>query len=95
MGAETSTVTSMAQPSSPSPRFLTLDQVAEVLNTTRVQVYALVRANSPPAMKVGGRGQWRVERSRLEDWIEQQHEETARWIKEHPFTGRAVEEDDR
>jgi len=56
-------------PPPPGPRFLTLDQVAEELQVSRSQVYALVRDRSLAAVKIGGRGQWRVERSRLEDYI--------------------------
>ena len=41
----------------PSPRFLTLDQVADELNTSPSQVYALVRDRSQLAVKIGGRGQ--------------------------------------
>jgi len=65
------TVTPDAPPISvpPGPRFLTLDQVAEELQVSRSQVYALVRDRSLAAVKIGGRGQWRVERSRLEDYI--------------------------
>ena len=51
----------------PRPRFLTLDQVGEELNISRAQVYALVRTGALPAIKVGGRGQWRVERAVLEE----------------------------
>ncbi|MGI8536319.1 MAG: helix-turn-helix domain-containing protein [Mycobacteriales bacterium] len=46
--------------------FLTLDQVAVELNVFRAQVYALVRARRLLAVKFGGRGHWRVERSELE-----------------------------
>ena len=49
-------------------RFLTLDQVAEELTVSRAQAYALVRS-ALPAIKIGGRGQWRVERVQLEDYI--------------------------
>jgi len=62
-------VTTAPISSPPGPRFLTLDQVAEELQVTRSQVYALVRGRSLAAVKIGGRGQWRVERSRLEDYI--------------------------
>ena len=50
-------------PMADSPRFLTLADVAEVLNTSSAQVYALVRRGELPAIKIGGRGQWRVEAS--------------------------------
>jgi len=53
------------QPPPASPRFLTLDQMADELNTSRSQVYALVRDRSIIAVKIGGRGQWRVERAQL------------------------------
>ena len=42
-------------------RFLQLADVAEVLNISAAQAYALVRSGELPAIKVGGRGQWRVE----------------------------------
>ena len=43
------------------PRFLQLADVAETLNISSAQVYALVRSGDLPAIKIGGRGQWRVE----------------------------------
>ena len=66
-------------------RFLTLADVAEVLKTSIAQVYALVRRGELPAIKVGGRGQWRVERSRLEDYIAEQYRQTEQYVAEHPF----------
>jgi len=50
-------------------RFLTLEQVAEELNVSWSQVYALVRDRSVVAVKIGGRGVWRVERAELERYI--------------------------
>lgn len=52
------------------PRFLTLEQVAQELVISKAQAYALVRSGDLPAIKIGGRGVWRVERARLEQWIE-------------------------
>ena len=78
-----------------TPRFLTLADVAEVLNTSSAQVYALVRRGELPAIKIGGRGQWRVEASRLEEFIEQMYSETGTFISEHPFVdpeGKPVED---
>ena len=43
--------------------------MADELNTSRSQVYALVRDRSLLAVKIGGRGQWRVERSQLKAYI--------------------------
>lgn len=73
------------------PRFLTLADVAEVLNTSPSQVYALVRSGELPAIKLGGRGQWRVERSALEEFIERMYAETRDHITTHPF-GRGDDE---
>ena len=68
-----------------TPRFLTLADVAEVLNTSSAQVYALVRRGDLPAIKIGGRGQWRVERSQLEDFIQRMYAETREFVDQHPF----------
>jgi excisionase family DNA binding protein len=68
-----------------TPRFLTLAEVAEVLNTSSAQVYALVRRGDLPAIKIGGRGQWRVETARLEDYIERMYDETRAFVDRHPF----------
>ena len=50
-------------------RFLTLDGVGEVLSVSRSQAYALVRRGELRAIKVGGRGVWRVKRAELEAFI--------------------------
>jgi excisionase family DNA binding protein len=67
------------------PRFLTLTDVAEILNTSSAQVYALVRRGELKAIKIGGRGQWRVEASELEDFIARMYDKTDAYIDEHPF----------
>lgn len=69
------------------PRFLRLSDVAEELNISASQAYALVRNGELPAIKVGGRGQWRVEAKALEDYIQQKYNETQEFIRAHPFTG--------
>lgn len=69
----------------PTPRFLTLADVAEILNTTSAQVYALVRRGDLPAIKIGGRGQWRVESTELEAYIKQAYEDTRAFVKDHPY----------
>ena len=68
------------------PRFLTLTDVAEVLNVSSAQAYALVRNGDLPSMKVGGRGQYRIERNDLEDYIKRMKAETAEFINAHPFS---------
>ncbi|UAL30745.1 helix-turn-helix domain-containing protein [Nocardioides rotundus] len=59
-----------------TPRFLTLADVAEMLNTSQAQVYALVRRGDLPAIKIGGRGQWRVEGVELENYIQRMYAQT-------------------
>jgi excisionase family DNA binding protein len=76
--------TPMAVPGK-APRFLTLTDVAEVLNTSSAQVYALVRRKELKAIKIGGRGQWRVEASELEAFIQRMYDQTETFIDEHPF----------
>ena len=68
-----------------SPRFLTLADVAEVLNISSAQVYALVRRGDLTAIKIGGRGQWRVEAAKLEEYIASAYQQTATFVAEHPF----------
>lgn len=55
------------------PRFLKLTDVAEVLNVTTRQVYALVRSGDLRGIQVGGRNQWRIEDVELEDYIKRQY----------------------
>ncbi|WP_432506035.1 helix-turn-helix domain-containing protein [Kineococcus arenarius] len=57
-------------------RFLPLADVAETLAISAAQAYALVRSGDLPAIKVGGRGQWRVEESQLEAYIERMYAQT-------------------
>lgn len=59
-------------------RFLTLAETAEVLNISVHQAYGLVRSGELPAIKIGGSGQWRVERSVLESFIDAKYEESRR-----------------
>ena len=48
-------------------RFLTLHDVAEELNISVSQTYALVRSGDLQGIQIGGRNQWRVERVKLEE----------------------------
>jgi len=65
-------------------RFLTLADVAETLNISASQTYALVRSGELPAIKVGGRGQWRVEVSALEEYIARMYDQTRSFIANNP-----------
>jgi excisionase family DNA binding protein len=66
-------------------RFLTLADVAEILNISAAQTYALVRNGDLPAIKVGGRGQWRIESRELETYIERMYAQTRDFVSAHPF----------
>ncbi|XVV13736.1 helix-turn-helix transcriptional regulator [Actinoplanes sp. CA-131856] len=67
------------------PRFLLLADVAAELNVSDSQVYHMVRSGELPAIKIGGRGQWRVERVKLEEYIERKYAETAAWVAGNPL----------
>src|SRR3954454_5211146 len=54
----------------PRFRFLTIEDVAEELATSPAQIRALIKRRELPALQIGGRGQWRVERAKLEEYIE-------------------------
>lgn len=53
----------------PGPRFLTLKDVQEELQISSSQALALVRSGELRAIQIGGRGQWRIERAMLEEFI--------------------------
>jgi excisionase family DNA binding protein len=66
-------------------RFLQLSDVSEVLNISDSQTYSLVRSGDLPAIKIGGRGQWRVEASELENFIARMYAETRDFVQSHPL----------
>lgn len=71
-------MTASDSPSAGLGRFLTVADVAEVLNVSASQAYALVRSGELPAIKIGGSGHWRVERAVLETYISDKYEENRR-----------------
>lgn len=66
-------------------RFLQLADVCEVLNISSSQAYALVRSGDLPAIRIGGRGQWRIEASELEAFIQRKYTETREHVTSHPY----------
>jgi excisionase family DNA binding protein len=83
------------QPSSEvEPRYIKLDDVAAYLSVSVPQVYALVRSGELPAIKIGGRGVWRVDRRKLDEYLERLEAETAAWAKAHPLNPRERAEPD-
>ncbi len=79
----------------PSPiieaRFLKLEDVATYLSVSVPQVYAMVRSGDLPAIKIGGRGVWRVDKTKLEAYVKRLHEETAAWTRAHPLVEKEAE----
>lgn len=59
-------------------RFLTLADTAEELSISVGQAYALVRSGELPAIKIGGNGHWRIERTVLQAYIDGKYEENRR-----------------
>lgn len=67
-----------ASPRGDFARFLTIADTAEVLNVSVSHAYSLVRSGELPAIRIGGRGQWRIEKAVLESYIEAKYEEVRR-----------------
>ena len=63
-------------------RFLTLADVAEILSISIPQARAMVRSGELPAIQVGGRGQWRVEKAKLEEYIQRGYERTEQAVQQ-------------
>ncbi len=57
------------------PRFLTLTDVSETLQISMAQARALVRSGDLPAIQIGGRGQWRVDQVKFDEFIDRLHQE--------------------
>jgi len=66
------------------PRFLQLADVAEMLSISARQAYTLVHTGELPAIQVGGRGQWRVEATELENYIQRKYAETRGMVRSRP-----------
>lgn len=59
---------------------MTLDEVRDVLAITDSMAYTLVRTGELPAVQVGPKRVWRVEATKLEEYIERQNEVTRKRI---------------
>lgn len=76
-------------------RFIQLSDVSEILAISSTQAYALVRSGELAAIKVGGRGQWRVEANELENYIQRMYSETKTFVAAHPFGVPAENAEDK
>ena len=59
-------------------RFLSVADAAELLAVDVETVHELILSGELPAIRIGERGPWRVERTQLELWIDEQYEATRR-----------------
>lgn len=75
------------------PRFYQLADVAEMLSISARQAYALVHSGELPAIQVGGRGQWRIEATELENYIQRKYAETREMVRSRPTGGDEREPD--
>lgn len=67
-----------------APRFLRLADVAEILNISESQTRALVTRGDLLGIQIGGRRQWRVERSVLEAYIQERYADARRQVEDQP-----------
>ncbi|MFE4197264.1 helix-turn-helix transcriptional regulator [Paenarthrobacter sp. NPDC056912] len=79
----------MPKDDKPSPRFLTVEQVAEELATSEVQIRAMLKTGQPKGIQIGGRNVWRIGRQDLEDFIQDAY----RQVSERIAAG-SMDEDD-
>lgn len=56
-------------------KFLTLPDVAESLNISMSQTRALINRGDLEGIQIGGRGQWRVEQAKLDEYIDRLYAE--------------------
>lgn len=64
------------------PRYVPLEHIMEELLISYSQALALARSGQLPAIKVGGRGVWRVSLDAFEDYIAERYAETAAMVAE-------------
>lgn len=56
-------------------KFYTLDEVADALAISMSQLRALVKRGEIEGIQIGGRGQWRIEDVKLDEFIERMYDE--------------------
>ncbi|MBL0887566.1 helix-turn-helix domain-containing protein [Myceligenerans indicum] len=54
-------------------RFMTLTDVCKALDVSSAIVYGLLRSGELPAIQVGPKKVWRIERSRFEEYVTAQY----------------------
>lgn len=66
-------------------KFLTIADVADYLSVSAGQVRTLIKNGEIPAIQVGGRGQWRIEEQKLDEYIQRGYELTRSKIASNDF----------
>lgn len=61
-------------------RFLTIEQVAQELNVSDIQIRALLRNGELRGFQIGGRGVWRIGVDDLQAYIDEAYRRTAEKI---------------
>lgn len=69
-------------------RFLTLSDIAEILNLTPSASRALVTSGEIPAIQVGGKRAWRIDEAELEKYIQNQYAA----VRERISTGTLIDD---
>nr|WP_221433079.1 helix-turn-helix domain-containing protein [Micrococcus endophyticus] len=59
-----------------------MTDVAETLNISGQAARALIRSGELQAIQVGGRGQWRIEESWLQEYVDRQRQATRARVQE-------------
>ncbi|WP_307076150.1 helix-turn-helix domain-containing protein [Arthrobacter pascens] len=70
----------MPEENKPSPRFLTIDQVATELNIGQPLVRGLLKSGELRGFQLGGRNIWRIGTDDLQDYIDDAYRKTAERI---------------
>jgi excisionase family DNA binding protein len=71
---------SVTETPAPNRRFLTIEQVAQELNVSEVQIRALLKSGALRGFQLGGRGVWRIGINDIEDFITEAYRKTAERI---------------
>ncbi|MET3901709.1 helix-turn-helix domain-containing protein [Paenarthrobacter sp. 4246] len=70
----------MPEDDKPSPRFLTIEQDAEELATSEVQIRAMLKTGQLKGIQIGGRNVWRIGRQDLEEFIQDAYRQVSERI---------------
>lgn len=66
-------------------RFISLDELAEELAISKPLATTLIRSGEIPAIQIGGRGIWRIERTKLEAYVQRQYDAARAKIADEPL----------